>query len=286
MIKILKFINSNDFLLVFIITFVHVGTMVFTFHHILYHAWLNLGARHIYDLTHWVGCITWSFFFSILIIYFCSGKTSWLQNKVARYFVNIILVLFTVNIIYVINTIARTILVFDSDWHLYPFLLWTSIKNYTLLNIFLFYSSWLFYSQIKLFLKNWLGETEIIPQLSSDEKIYFIALKLGQEYVIELESINLIVADGNYMNLHVDEGIFPIRITLEQLERKLKTSSFYKINRSTIINVRFIKKLDAKREKVLLKNNQFYPISRSRRNFFKKNLNKVSSTNFDESHPT
>ena len=102
--------------------------------------------------------------------------------------------------------------------------------------------------------------------------------------MIEPESINFVIADGNYMNLHLDEGIFPIRITLEQLARKLNTSSFYKINRSTIINARFIKKLDDKREKVLLKNNQVYPISRSRRKFLKENLNTVNHINTDESH--
>ncbi|WP_158522378.1 LytR/AlgR family response regulator transcription factor [Paraphotobacterium marinum] len=186
-------------------------------------------------------------------------------------------------LINIINAVFRIILVFDGDWSKFLIILINLIKNYTFLNIYLVLSSWLFYSQIKLLLKNYLGETEIIPQLASDEKVYFIALKLGQEYVIEPESINYVIADGNYMNLHLDEGIFPIRITLEQLARKLNISSFYRINRSTIINARFIKKLDDKQENVLLKNNQVYPISKSRRKFLKENLNTINSINIDES---
>ena len=282
--KILKFINSNDILLIFLITIVHFGTIIFTFHNIIFQAWLSQGSKHISHLDLWFDCLSYSIFTTLLISYFCFNKMHFLKIKHVKYMIYLIFIFLMLILIYIINAAFRIILVFDGDWNKFLTILINLIKNYTFLNIYLVLSSWLFYSQIKLLLKNYLGETEIISQLASDEKIYFIALKLGQEYVIEPESINFVIADGNYMNLHLDEGIFPIRITLEQLARKLNTSSFYRINRSTIINACFIKKLDDKQENVLLKNNQVYPISKSRRKLLKENLNTANLINTDESH--
>lgn len=60
--------------------------------------------------------------------------------------------------------------------------------------------------------------------------------KLGREFLIQVSDIEWIEASGNYANLHVKSHVYPMRITMEKLE-KLLPSNFVRIHRSSIVNL-------------------------------------------------
>ena len=107
------------------------------------------------------------------------------------------------------------------------------------------------------------------------------------EKSINEDNINLLVSKHK-LNLHIIKTLNGFHFidfhlfTIAQIEKIQK--DFYIYFPSTYPTIKQIKKLDDKREKVLLKNNQAYPISRSRRKFLKENLNIVNLINKDESH--
>lgn len=63
--------------------------------------------------------------------------------------------------------------------------------------------------------------------------------KLGREFLIQVSDIEWIEASGNYANLHVKNHVYPMRITMEKLE-KLLPSNFVRIHRSSIVNLEHI----------------------------------------------
>lgn len=68
--------------------------------------------------------------------------------------------------------------------------------------------------------------------------------KLGREFLIQTNDIEWIEASGNYANLHIKDSIYPMRITMEKLE-KLLPANFTRIHRSTIVNLKQIQEIQA-----------------------------------------
>lgn len=68
--------------------------------------------------------------------------------------------------------------------------------------------------------------------------------KLGREFLIQTSDIEWIEASGNYANLHIKESVYPMRITMEKLE-KLLPDNFIRIHRSTIVNLEQIQEIQA-----------------------------------------
>jgi DNA-binding LytR/AlgR family response regulator len=68
--------------------------------------------------------------------------------------------------------------------------------------------------------------------------------KLGREFLIQTSAIEWIEASGNYANLHIKTHVYPMRITMEKLE-KLLPDNFLRIHRSTIVNVGYLKEIEA-----------------------------------------
>jgi len=61
--------------------------------------------------------------------------------------------------------------------------------------------------------------------------------KLGKEFIIRVEDIDWVEAAGNYMNLHVGKRVYPLRETMNGLERRLDKKQFLRIHRSNIVNM-------------------------------------------------
>ena len=61
--------------------------------------------------------------------------------------------------------------------------------------------------------------------------------KLGKEFIIRVEDIDWVEAAGNYMNLHVGKRVYPLRETMNGLERRLDQNQFLRIHRSNIVNM-------------------------------------------------
>jgi DNA-binding LytR/AlgR family response regulator len=79
---------------------------------------------------------------------------------------------------------------------------------------------------------------------------------------IDLPSIYLIEAKGDYIQIKTDDKNYTVHSTLKKIEEKLPDSLFLKIHRSYIINIKKI--IDIEDNSVLIKKDVI-PVSRSKR---------------------
>lgn len=71
-----------------------------------------------------------------------------------------------------------------------------------------------------------------------------LMVKLGKEFlVIKVVDIEWIKAERNYLRLFLGGRSFLIRNTLSEMEKKLDSKRFIRINKSTIVNIDQIKKI-------------------------------------------
>ncbi|MCD8414958.1 LytTR family DNA-binding domain-containing protein [Tenacibaculum dicentrarchi] len=87
---------------------------------------------------------------------------------------------------------------------------------------------------------------------------------------IDLPSIYLVEAKGDYINIKTDTKNYLVHSTLKKIEEKLPDSLFLKIHRSYIINLKKI--IDIEDNSVLIKRDVI-PVSRSKRPELMKRLN-------------
>jgi two-component system LytT family response regulator len=83
----------------------------------------------------------------------------------------------------------------------------------------------------------------LINQLSPQSKpISRLAVKAaGRVVFLKVTEIDWIEATGNYLDLHVGKESYLLRGRLNELEKKLSTDQFFRIHRSTIINLDRVK---------------------------------------------
>jgi len=79
---------------------------------------------------------------------------------------------------------------------------------------------------------------------------------------IDLPSIYLIEAKGDYINIKTEDKNYTVHSTLKKIEEKLPESLFLKVHRSYIINIKKI--IDIEDNSVLIKRD-VVPVSRSKR---------------------
>jgi two-component system LytT family response regulator len=65
----------------------------------------------------------------------------------------------------------------------------------------------------------------------------------GRIFLLKTEEIDWIEAAGNYLRLHVGEAIHLLRETMNNMEGRLDPERFWRIHRSTIVNVDCIREL-------------------------------------------
>ncbi len=87
---------------------------------------------------------------------------------------------------------------------------------------------------------------------------------------IDLPSIYLVEAKGDYILIKTDDKNYTVHSTLKKIEEKLPESLFLKVHRSYIINIKKI--IDIEDNSVLIKKDVI-PISRSKRPELMKRLN-------------
>lgn len=112
-------------------------------------------------------------------------------------------------------------------------------------------------------------ESENLEPESPPERL--LIKKLGREFLIQISDIEWIEASGNYANLHIKDSVYPMRITMDKLD-KLLPSNFTRIHRSTIVNLQQIHEvqpLDTGDYQVTLRNQKILTLSRRYREGFK-----------------
>ena len=108
-----------------------------------------------------------------------------------------------------------------------------------------------------------ISEDESVQESKLVNKV--LVRKLGKEFIVDIANIEWIEAAGNYMNLHVNQNIYPLRSTMVNLCAKLDESKFLRIHRSYIANIDLIDQIeisDSGDGTVTLKNGKTLPLSR------------------------
>ncbi len=96
----------------------------------------------------------------------------------------------------------------------------------------------------------------------------FLVRKLGREFLVAADDIEWVQAAGNYANLHVRGRVYPLRITLTELERRLDPARFVRVHRSHLVNVAriaSIEPLDSGDARLHLADGTVVPCSRRHR---------------------
>ena len=65
----------------------------------------------------------------------------------------------------------------------------------------------------------------------------FLIKKLGQEFLVRVQDIDWIEANGNYVNLHVESRVYPLRETMTGIAQRLQPMGFQRVHRSAVINL-------------------------------------------------
>lgn len=113
-------------------------------------------------------------------------------------------------------------------------------------------------------------ESEKVSEIIS-ENINDFYVNIDRRLIkIDLPSIYLIEAKGDYINIKTENKNYVVHSTLKKIEEKLPESLFLKIHRSYIINVKKI--IDIEDNSVLIKR-EVIPVSRSNRPELMKRLN-------------
>lgn len=86
------------------------------------------------------------------------------------------------------------------------------------------------------------GETQTEIETDPHKPERLLIKKLGREFLIQVQDIEWIEASGNYANLHIKGAVYPMRITMEKLE-KLLPDNFIRIHRSTIVDMQQVKEV-------------------------------------------
>lgn len=99
----------------------------------------------------------------------------------------------------------------------------------------------------------------------------FIYVNVDRRLVkVNIPSIYLIEAKGDYINIKTEEKNYIVHSTLKKIEDKLPSDSFFKVHRSFIINIKEI--IDIEDNTVLIKKD-VVPVSRSNKSELMKKLN-------------
>ena len=97
----------------------------------------------------------------------------------------------------------------------------------------------------------------------------YVLLKLGKEMVmLKLNEIDCVKSEGKYLRIYKGDKSYLKRQSLNSFEDSLDTDRFVRINRSVIVNIDRIKKIERNDKYnyfILLNNNQILSWSRSYR---------------------
>ncbi len=99
----------------------------------------------------------------------------------------------------------------------------------------------------------------------------FIYVNVDRRLVkVNIPSIYLIEAKGDYINIKTEEKNYIVHSTLKKIEDKLPSDTFFKVHRSFVINISEI--IDIEDNTVLIKK-EVIPVSRSNKSELMKKLN-------------
>lgn len=99
--------------------------------------------------------------------------------------------------------------------------------------------------------------------------------KKGREYLINLLDVSTIEAGGNYVYIHANNQVYPMRETMLNITKKLNGKQFIRVHRSYIVNIEFVQEIiqsETGEYRILLSNKQNIPLSRKYRSSLKNTI--------------
>ncbi|MEM7017869.1 MAG: LytTR family DNA-binding domain-containing protein [Pseudomonadota bacterium] len=99
--------------------------------------------------------------------------------------------------------------------------------------------------------------------------------KLGKEFIIKIKDIEWMESSGNYVNLHIQGRVYPLRTTLSKLSEQLESQGFMRVHRSYGVNLEQIDTIepqDSGDAVIKLKSSQHINLSRRYREAFRNRL--------------
>jgi DNA-binding LytR/AlgR family response regulator len=114
-----------------------------------------------------------------------------------------------------------------------------------------------------------LDEPDVGPSVDSVERPQrLLVRKLGKEFLVSVNDIERLEAQGNYVNLHVRGRAYPLRSTMAAIESKLDPNRFVRVHRSHMIQIDYlseIETLDTGDARLKLHDGTLVPCSRNYR---------------------
>lgn len=86
---------------------------------------------------------------------------------------------------------------------------------------------------------------EMLKQLQSDVISRVMVKSNGRVFFVDVDDIDWIEASGNYVQLHTGSKTHLVRDTMSNMEEKLDPDRFFRIHRSTIVNIERVKELQS-----------------------------------------
>lgn len=136
----------------------------------------------------------------------------------------------------------------------------------------LFYVYQFIYSRLK-------GEASLISereQVAQDPAPnHLLVKKLDREFLVNVVNIEWLEAAGNYVNLHADGRIYPLRSTLSGLLPRIEEKGFVQVHRSQGVNLNHIDSISSLPSgdgEILLKSGKTLSLSRRYKEAFKKKV--------------
>lgn len=68
--------------------------------------------------------------------------------------------------------------------------------------------------------------------------------KMGKEFLIKSKEVQWAESSGNYLNLHVNNAVYPMRITMSEFAQQAAIFGFIRTHRSQIVNSHHIKHIE------------------------------------------
>jgi len=120
--------------------------------------------------------------------------------------------------------------------------------------------------------RNEMAGIPVSPEKTNKDKI--LIKKKGQEFIVDLSQISTVESGGNYVYIHTNKQVYPMRKTMIQIQTELAQHSFVRVHRSYIVNINFIKEINTSElgdYNIILTNNKTIPLSRK----YRKDLIKI-----------
>ncbi len=166
----------------------------------------------------------------------------------------------------------------------YDFGSWQKELTYEYLKDFRTYFSLLLAIYLyRFFLLRLQGEARFLQDEESNEPSVSVAVpehilvkKLGREFLIRTADIEWIQAAGNYVNLHLEQRIYPLRETMTGITKRLRADQFARVQRSYIVNIDQIKEIelfDSGDARITLQRGMCIPLSRRYRRDLQRRFN-------------